>query len=203
MNTQHIYTRTLVYFTLILFLVTSCAQHSPAVQTETAIIERARFTLDGVDFQADASTIAGDLWAVQKVIDGSRGAYMLYDCERQLAVFISEGGKMVGGGRYFFYGVIDISHNALVDAGRQLRALGIDVDDITSLDQLKTILQRHGFTQYAASSLPLLASAVRLGMGFLKSLGGTLSEVLVVPAGALTPEMLYPWVDPDFEPGIN
>ena len=208
MNTRYLPSRYILYTIIVALLLTACAP-TTAQRTQTAVIERARFTLEGIRTSDGVamSAIAGDLYAIAKVTEGANGAYLFYEAEQQIAVCLTEGGKMIGGGRYWFAGIIDVNHTALLDAGRAFRAMGIDIDDVNSLAELKTALQLRGFEQFAPASVPLLAGAVRLGIGFLRTLGGTMSDILTIPAYMLTPEMLNPFcINGDLdcgEPGVN
>jgi hypothetical protein len=197
MNTN-IYTRTAIVFSLFALLLTACGS-SGAKQTQTAIYEQAIFAMDtsrAVRLQNGASydDITADAIAISAVITAQKGAFMLLNDCQHLAVFISPAGANGNGGAaYYLYTFIDTSKTALLSANRILSELGIGDSQLTSIDALTTALRERGFTPVTTAALPTLATTLRLGMGFLRSLGGTISHVILVPALMLSPEQIAPW----------
>jgi hypothetical protein len=207
MITKYLQYRLVCYLLIIAVWITSCGE-SGANATLESVRAQARAAVDG---QMAAVTLVGAetlqedapaLWAISKAIANQPGALMLYNDCQHLAIFISQGGKTASGQIYYFMGVVDTNTTAIVDATRQLISLGID-PKLNNLEDMTNMLRARGFVELTATTTPLLLSTLRLAIGFLKSMGGTISEVLVVPTYMLTPDQLYPWVPSDWTPGVQ
>lgn len=203
MNTQDFYTKTFVIFLLFALLLSGCAAPDTRTQaTMDAVKERAREAVEGkiaamgLVGSNSLQNVAPDLWAINKAVTSQPGAYMLLNDVQQLAVFIAPGGKTAAGLTYYFTGFIDVSKTAIVDANRQLASLGIDPQTKT-LEEMLAALRSRGFTELTPVVAPTLVATLRLGLAFMKQLGTTISDVLIVPTFMFTPETLYPWCDGD------
>jgi hypothetical protein len=118
-----------------------------------------------------------------------------------VAVFVAQGGAASNGSPYTFIGFVNVTHNYIIDPAKAMSGLGIDFSQIKSLTELKAVLRNNGFDELTEKTAPTLLATIRLAMGYLKTLGvgisttlgATISDVLVVPAGLLTPEYYNPW----------
>jgi len=196
MKTQYLSIRHLMYFILLALLITSCAQPN----TEATRAKAAAVTLLGAN---TLQTATPELYAISKVVSSSPGAFMLFDDCARIAVFISPGGQTANGTIYYFAAFVDTVHTALIDANNTLIDFGIDPQKITTLEEMRTALRSRGFEELAPTTLPTLYGALKLGLGFIRSLGGTITDIMIMPTYMLTPDMLFPWVDPEWKPGIN
>lgn len=192
MITKYSYTRLLFYFVILSLMISSC--------TETGV-QQTRSSILG---KAEAATLLGDmsmeeaapaLYAISAVVSGASKdvAYMVFNETQQIAVFVSRGGPAPTGGNYTYIATVDTAHGGLLNTLTAFQRMGLRLGDIKTFGELKAALRMRGFTELTVTALPLLAQTIRLGIGFLKSVGGTMSHILVVPAGVLTPEMMYPW----------
>jgi len=198
MNTQFYKTRLVMVALLFALLFSGCAPDTRTQATMAAVYEQARIATNGTVTLENGTSygdIIPDVIAVNAVLTAQPGAYALINDAQNLAIFISPAGKNAQGVQYYLYGVINTSRTCLVDAQRALVGLGIDSSKLGTLEELKTVLRSRGFEELTPASAPALIGVLRLGMGFLRSLGGAISDALVVPAIMLTPEQLYPWCD--------
>lgn len=209
MNTQYYRTRLTVYFLMFAVIVTSCGDQPNTRATLESVRSQAQQAIDArmaaiilVGGQTLQDT-APQLWALEKAINSCPGAFAYFNDLHHMAVFISPGGKAASGSMYFFAAWIDTSSVALVDATRQMVDYGIDPKKINNLEDMINALRSRGFVELTATRAPMLIATLRLAVGFIKSLGGTISDVLVLPVGVFTPEMMQPWRDADWTPGIN
>jgi hypothetical protein len=209
---MNIYTRTAIVWLLLALLVSACASPSPAKQTEAAVLEKARIVGSEGQLQLEngytLANIAPEAVALKAYQMGAVGAYALYDTGRNLAIFICQ-----GNGEYYLVSVIDTTHSALLGADRQLAQLGIKPDTIRSAEQLIGALRKVGFEELRPKEFPALMGSIRLAIRWLQtqgsrvvvgagSMGATLSDVILIPAYILTPEMLYPWPS-NFDPEMH
>jgi hypothetical protein len=185
-------------FALLFSGCTAPDRHTQA--TMDAVYEQARIATNGtvtLENGASYTDITASAVAVNAVLTAQPGAYALYNDAQHLAVFLSPAGTNAQGVQYYLYGVINTSRTCIVDAQRILTGLGIDSSKLRTLDELKEALRAHGFSELNPVAVPTLIATLRLGMGFLRSLGGALSDVLVVPAIMLMPEQIYPFCNSD------
>jgi hypothetical protein len=192
MNTHNIYTRTLMIFLLFALLFSACGEAKPALTDIARINDDGSVELVG---GGTLDRIAPEAIAINAVLTIQRGAFALINEGQHIAVFIAPGGQTANGTNFYFSAFINTSRVALVDARRQLQMLGIDSAKIQTLQQMVNALKEQGFEELTCATTPTLIATLRLGMGFLRSIGSTISDVLVVPAVMLTPEMMYPWMD--------
>lgn len=163
MITTYFRTRIVFYFLLIAVLFTSC--QAPAQATRDAVMASARAAVDNV---SEAGLLAG--------------AYMVYSDVQQIAIFVTP-----GGGMYTLIGAVDTAHNGLLDANKVLVDFDIDISRVKTLDELKTILRARGFEELTPGLFPMITYALRLGLGYLRSVGGSVVDLLVVPAFLIQP----------------
>jgi hypothetical protein len=197
--------KTIMGWICIAIMITSCCTRTPAQQTMTAAGELARINADGsIDMENGMSVSMLAPFAVAAnaatTAQPYAGAY-LNDCQH-LAIFITQ-----GSGQYYILTVIDTAHNAILGADRQLVELGIDATGQT-MEEMIAALRARGFERIPPGAAPTLFATIKLAVRFLstngarlvtgvKGLGSTLSDVIIVPAVLLTPEMLSPWFDAD------
>ena len=205
MITTQLRTRYAFYSILLLFVYTSC-DRTPARQTEAATLDLARIALDGQVTMSNGrglDSITPEAIAINAVMTGQRGAFALLNEGRHLAIFIAPGGQAPGGATWFISATVNTSRVALVDTRRQLQLMGIDSAKIQTLQQMVSALKSNGFTELTCAATPTLIATLKLGIGYLRSIGGTLSDMLVVPSYMLTPEQLQPWIRDDWQPGVQ
>lgn len=195
------YTRFVMIFLMFALIVSACATGQPDTQaTVSAVYDAgmvaAKVKPSGQVYLLNGATI-GDITpamlAVSAVTTGQQGAFMLLNRGSQIAVFISPAGNVAGKAQAYLFAFVDVSKTALLSANRMLYEFGIDTQDIHSLEDLTVRLRNRGFEQLAPASVPTLYASLRLGVAFLKSLGGTITDLILVPAVLLTPDQLYPF----------
>jgi hypothetical protein len=161
-----------------------------------AVRSQAQEVLDG---QLAAAALVGaqtvqqaqpELYAIAQWVGKVPGAFMFVNDCQQLAVFIAPAGKTAAGVTYYMAGWIDTAHVALVDGTRQMVDLGIDPRKVHTLEDITNALRSRGFVEMTAAAAPTLYAALKLAIGFIRSMGSTISDVIVAPAFTLaTP----PW----------
>jgi hypothetical protein len=201
MNTQFYRTRIMI-IVIIFSLLSGCRAKIDTKATQQAVYtsgmiaakidpETGRVIM--MDTSDSLSSIAPDMIAISAVITAQRGAFMLFNDCQHLAIFISPAGQAAGKVQYYLYTFVDTSRNAILSANRMMSELGIDADDIKNLEDLTGQLKTHGFEKLAPASIPTLYATLRLGLAFLRTLGSTISDILVIPAIMLAPDQLYPF----------
>jgi hypothetical protein len=208
MLTEYYRTRFVICFVILALMLSSC-NASGADATRAAVYSQAK---SAMECELAAVTLVGaqtlqqaapNLWAISKAVTNQPGAWMyLNDCQK-IAVFIAEGGKTASGASFYFSGFVNVERAAIIDANSTLISLGIDPAKITTLEDMTTALRARGFVELTAVGAPMLVSSLRLALGFLKSIGGTLTDIMIVPTYVLTPDQLYPWVSPDWTPAVQ
>jgi hypothetical protein len=196
MNTQFYKTRLVMVALLFALLFSGCAPNKRTQATMAAVKDTAREAVEGkiaamgLIGSNSLQAVAPDLYAINRVISSGGGIAFFNDAQK-IAVFMSPAGKTTTGEMYYLMGVVDTAKVAIVDAQRQLGLMGMG--EVKTLSELKAGLRANGFTELVATSCPTVIATLRLAMGFLRSMGTSISHVLVVPAIMLTPEMLSPW----------
>ena len=197
MNTQQYNIRILLYFCLLSILITSCSTPDRGAQaTTTALYDTARIALDGrITKQPGQSydSLTPEAIAISAVLTAQRGAFALVNDAEHLAVFLTPAGKNGTGATYYLYAIVNTSRTCLVNANWVLDELGIDRLNMRTLDDLTRELRYRGFVELTPAVAPTLLATLRLGIGFLRSLGTSISDIIVIPALMLTPEQLSPW----------
>jgi hypothetical protein len=191
MITKYYNTRIIITVVILALLITSC---TPDVQaTRQAILGQA----EAITLLAGQSVeeAAPALYAINAVVSGASKdiSYMVFNESQQIALFVSKGPAAPVGGYYTYIATVDTAHGGLVNTLQYFKALGIRLGDIKTFSEFKAILRARGFTELTIGALPFLAQTVRLGLGFIKSCGGAVTDFLVVPAGLITTDELYPW----------
>jgi len=197
------YPRTLFIFLALFTLLTACKvknpDYAPVATTIAGQMEAAQL-IGSKDLQSAAPA----LWAINTAATViTPGTFMVINKAKDVAIFVAQGGTAMNGSPYTFIGFVNVTHNYLVDPARAMGELGIDFSQIKSLTELKAILRNNGFDELTEKTAPTLLATIRLAMGYLKTLGvgisttlgSTISDVLVVPAGILTPEFFNPWCE--------
>lgn len=196
MNTQFCNIRIVMLILLFALLLSGCTPEGQTQKTMEAVYAQARIAVDGtvsLENGANYGDITAAAVAVNAVLTSQASAYALYNDAQHLAVFLSPAGTNAQGVQYYLYGVINTSRTCIVDAQRVLAGLGIDSSKLRTLDELKDALRAHGFSELNPVAVPTLIATLRLATGFLRTMGGTLSDVLVVPAIMLSPEQMLPF----------
>lgn len=195
MNTQYYRIRIIITTIILALVITSC--NAPGAQaTTTALYDTARIAVDGrITMQPGQSfdSLAVDAVAINAVLTAQRGAFALVNDAQHLAVFLTPAGKNGNNATYYLYAVVNTSRTCLVNANWVLDELGIDRQKLQTLDDLTRALRARGFTELTPAVAPTLLATLRLGIGFLRSLGTSISDIIVVPALMLTPEQLSPY----------
>jgi hypothetical protein len=203
----NIYPRTIFIFLFLFTLLTSCkVKNSDVTKVRDQAATLAADQKAALDLVGDRTLqeAAPALWAIdQASVVMAPGAFMLLNQNREIAIFIAQGGLAPNGSPYTFVGVIDTAHNCIVDATRQFSLLNVDLSNVKTIDELKAVLKNRDFVELTEKTAPTILATIRLALGFLKTvgvgiattMGTTISDVLVVPAGVLTPEFYYPWCD--------
>lgn len=163
MNTLYCKPRLAFYCILCIMLFTSCT--TPAQSTRDSVQAKMRQAVNNAD---EAALLAG--------------AYMVYSDAKQIAIFVTP-----GAGQYTLIGAVDTAHTALLDANRLLVDFGIDIAKVKTLEELKAILRARGFSELSPGLLPMLHYALKLGLGYMRSVGGTAIDLMVVPAFMMQP----------------
>jgi len=152
----------------------------------------------------DLQSVAPALWAISTASTTiTPGTFMVINKVKDVAVFVAQGGTATNGSPYTFIGFVNVINNTIMDPTRAMAQLGINFSEMKTLAELKAALRNNGFIELTEKTAPSLLAVIRLAMGCLKTvgvgisttLGATISDVLVVPAGILTPEYFYPWCE--------
>lgn len=158
-------------------------------QAEIAVGRDALVGLGVVGMQALDEAMPS-LVAIDKVLAGSKGAWMFFDACSKVAVFVSQAGKDATGAMFYFAGYVDVAKGKLID-GSILSQYGIDFSKIKTFEDFETALRQRGFVRMSPAYMPTLAATLRAALSFVKSIGSV--TIFVAPGEMLSPEMLNPY----------
>lgn len=189
MTTKFIPTRYLFYGIVVAILISSCSGNG-AKQTQEAIYGAAEAAQILGDMTAEEAAVS--LVAIQAVLGSSAQKagmeYMLWNELHGIAVFVSRGAQAPTGGYYAIVGAVDTIHGTILRTADVYNRFNINMSTVKSFQDLRDALDCRGFREIAPAAFPSLWSALRLGIGYLRTLGNSVSHVLVVPAVMLSPE---------------
>jgi sucrose-6-phosphate hydrolase SacC (GH32 family) len=141
--------------------------------------------------QLDA--VLPQLIAIENNLAGAKGSWMFLDACDKIAVFVTQAGKSASGAMIYFAGTVDVKSGKLVDTANVLADYGIDFRKINTLEDMETALRSRGFSRMVPAAVPMLYQTLNMALSFIKSLGGSAIQILVVPGIMLTPEELNPY----------
>ena len=184
---------------ILVTMLSSCAQPGAQRKTAEAVLSQAQVAVDG---QYAAAALVGaqqieavlpQLIAIENNLAGAKGSWMFLDACDKIAIFVTQAGKSSSGVMIYFAGTVDVKSGKLIDTANVLAEYGIDFRKIHTLEDIETALRSRGFTRMVPAAVPMLYQTLNLAMSFIKSLGGSAIQILVVPGIMLTPEELNPY----------
>jgi hypothetical protein len=217
MKTQ-ICLRTLLFFLIYAALLSACKVPDKQAQaTLQSVKEVAEEVIDAklaagvvmsnlppiMDGQVYASQVGASLWAIDKAINGAPNAKIYIQQAQNIALFLSPGATDASGASYWFWGFIDVKTRSLIAVGDQIR-LGANIVNCKTMSEFMKTVEDAGFKRVDPKTVPTLVAFLRLAIGYMKQgaqavgnasqvVGGTISDILVVPGGMLMPGQIYPW----------
>jgi hypothetical protein len=177
-------------------LATGCTPDRGPQQTAVAALaqvgegERVAVALVGAQ---SIEAVSGALWAVDRAVFSQPGAWAMLDQANHIAWFFAPAGKTASGSSYFIGAAVDTARLVLVNGSAVLGEYGIDPRAMSTREEIERLLVARGFVRLTPAVAPTLVSSLRLACSFLKNLGTTISDVLVIPAYMLTPEIYSPY----------
>jgi len=148
----------------------------------------------------DGQAVAVDILVINAVLSKLPDTKMLYNQAKELAVYAAPMSKNTAGLTTWRYVFIDTAHVAICDFAQTITKLGGNPTELNTIKTLNAFLSGAGFKEVSteAAVIAALVQSSRLAVGFLRSLGSTTIEVIVVPAYFFTPE-----VNPFIHEGIQ
>jgi hypothetical protein len=187
-----------MFWICIAILATGCTPDRGPQQTAVAALaqvgegERVAVALVGAQ---SIEAVSGALWAVDRAVFSQPGAWAMLDQANHIAWFFAPAGKTASGATYYIGAAVDTARLVLVNGSTVLGEYGIDPRAMSTREEIERLLVARGFVRLTPAVDPTLVSSLRLAMSFIKNLGTTLSDVLVIPAYMLTPDVYLPYCD--------
>jgi len=210
--------RTVLIFLLFALLLSSCAEKNEGAQaTLQAVAKAAQDAIEAqlaagivmsslppiLDGEVYASQVGASLWAIDKAIHGAPNAKIYLQEAQNIALFLSPGARDASGASYWFWGFIDVKTRSLIAVGDQLK-LGANIVNCRTMSDFMKAVEEAGFKRVEPSTVPTLVGFLKIAIKYMRQnstaamngvskLGTSVIEILVVPAGMLTPGKIYPW----------
>jgi hypothetical protein len=188
-----------MFWICIAILATGCTPDRGPQQTAVAALaqvgegERVAVALVGAQ---SIEAVSGALYAVDKAVFSQPGAWAMIDQANHIAWFFAPAGKTASGSPYFIGAAVDTARLVLVNGNSILvDYYGIDPRAMTNREEIERLLVARGFVRLTPAVAPTLVSSLRLACSFLKNLGTSISDVMVIPIYMLTPDVYLPYCD--------